>query len=162
MKSPLEPRSKKVPAPKIPWLFRLPKPFQINSSLLFIALFCMLIGAGALFGLSDPSPITSKMSLPFYNTWGAGLILGGGALGFGIITREQLVEKFSARILGIMLSTFGFWSIAAVGVVRAAVTLSLITMVIFFLEQRICFINVILNAKQALAERGDFLTNDGE
>lgn len=148
--------------PKVPWLFRLPRAFQVSSSLLFLAFFVMIAGLSALFGLSEPSSITAEMSLPLYSLWGGVVALAGAGLAYGIFTREQLIEKFSARILTIMLLTFMAWAVAAVGASRAGVILTLSAIVIFFLEQRICFINVILEAKQALNSKyGELLEEEG-
>lgn len=131
-----------------PWVLRVPSVFQTNSSLIFIALMCTIAGLAALFGFSDPQSITSKMSLPFYQVWGASLTIAGGLLVYGIVIRDVLIEKYAARVLSLGLVSFIAWAVAAVGFRRAFTSVSLGGCIVFFLEQRISFINVIMYARR--------------
>lgn len=133
---------------KAPWVLRLPSVFQINSSLIFIAIMVMIVGLSALLGVSDPQSITSKMPLPFYKIWGGIMASTGFFLALGIVRRDELIEKLTARILSMSIAGFAAWAIAANGVPRSIVTLSLCSVVIFLLEQRISLINVLLYARK--------------
>lgn len=139
---------------KAPWVLRLPSVFQINSSLIFIAFMVSIVGLAALFGFSDPQSITSQMAYPFYKAWGFGLTATGIMLAVGIFRRDELIEKFAARILSMMLFTFAAWAIAAVGMQKSIVTTALTIVVVFLLEQRISLINVLLYA-QMIQRRAD-------
>ncbi len=140
--------------PRAPWVLRLPSLFQINSSLIFIALMVVIVGVAALVGFSDPQSITSKMALPIYKVWGGGLTLTGVLLMFGIVRRDELIEKYAARILSMALATFAAWAVTANGLGRSMVTLMLSIVVVFLLEQRISLINVLLYARK-LAQRAE-------
>lgn len=140
-------------ADRKPWIFYLPKPFQISSGLIFMALMLTIVGLAALTGLSDPTTITREMTLPFYNMWGAALAIGGLALTTGIVIRDQLIEKYAARIVSIQLFVYAAWAIVAVGLTRAIATLFLAAIAVFFLEQRICFINVLLDPQRMVGNK---------
>ncbi len=125
----------------------MPSFFQISSSLSFLAMVTFTIGLSAAFGLSNPQTITSKMPFFVYPTYGAGVALASVALMYGIVTRDFLTEKFAARILAMCLGTFAIWAVAANGIQRSIVTMGLISVIVFLLEQRISLINCLLQAK---------------
>lgn len=134
-----------------PWVLKLPSAFHVNSSLLFIALMVMILGVAALAGFSDPTSITSKMTLPMYKIWGGALALTGLTMSYGIIQRDSLLEKWSARALSIQLAVFSAWAIAAVGWERSAVTFFMSASIILILEHRISLINVLFYADHIAA-----------
>ncbi len=148
--------------PRAPWVLRLPSVFQIQSSLAFIALMVVIVGVSALLGVSDPQSITSKMSLPFYKMWGGGLTLTGGFLIFAIFSRDQLLEKYAARVLSLAFGAFALWAVTAVGVGRSIVTMALCSVVIFLLEQRISLINALMYAREIAHEHETTGEQDSE
>lgn len=151
----MEKNPKQPDESRAPWVLRVPSVLQINSSLIFIALMATILGIAALLGISDPQSITSQMAYPFYKLWGFGLAFSGTALIWGIVKRDELIEKFAARILSFGLGAFVLWAIAAVGFQRSVVTLTLGTTIIFLLEQRVSFINVLMYARKLAQHKLD-------
>ncbi len=132
---------------RAPWVLRLPSVFQINSSLIFIAFMVSVVGLAALFGVSDPQTITSQMAYPFYKAWGFGLTFTGISLTTGLFRRDEILEKYAARVLSMELITFAAWAVVASGLQRSIVTTALTIIIVFLLEQRISLINVLLYAQ---------------
>ncbi len=142
------PSPQKPKIPKVPWALRLPPAFHVNSPLFILAAMVFITGIAALTGLSNPESITSQMSLPFYKIWGGILSLNGFFLGVAILRRDDLLEKYTARILSISLTAFALWAVIANGITRAFVSTMLIIVFVFLCEQRISLLNVLNYARK--------------
>lgn len=130
--------------PRKPWVFYLPRGLQVSSELFFLAILCIISGIAAVTGLAEPSRITDNMSLPWYHIWGGALTISGVVLAFSIINRDFIMEKLGARLMSILLATYGSWAAVSVGT-QATVTLISVITCIFILEKRISIINIKLN-----------------
>lgn len=126
-----------------PWISRVPAPLRVNSSLVFIAVLLIISGLAALLGYSDPRSITATLGDVTYRIWGGLLTLSGSGLLYGIFWRDTVTEKWCARILSLSLSTFAGWAVVVVGLQRAFLSVILIAVIVFLLEQRISMINLI-------------------
>lgn len=133
---------------RTPWILKVPGFFQISSSLSFLSLVTLGMGVAAFRGLSDPTNITDQMPAFIYPGYGLLLTAASLALMYGIVARDLLLEKFSARIISMCLGTFGCWALAANGLSRSIIILGLASIAIFLLEQRISLINCLLQAKR--------------
>ena len=133
---------------RTPWVLRLPSGLQSNTAVILISLLMIILGLSALTGFSDPKSITSEMSLPFYRILGGGLSLAGGMLLYGIIVRDLIIEKFSARLISLACFSVVAWAIAANGLRGAIITLSFGLSIAAALEHRISLINVGLYAEK--------------
>lgn len=137
---------------RTPWVMRLPVGLQSNTAVILISVLMMVLGIAAVTGFSDPKSITSEMSLPFYRIMGALLALAGAALMYGIVVRDFIIEKFSARLIALACYGMGGWAITANGIRGALITTVFGLSIAAALEHRISLINVGIYAER-LAKR---------
>lgn len=126
------------------WISYFPIGVQKNPQSLFIGICALVCGVTSLFGLVEPTSITSKMSDNWYTLWAVGFTLGGALLSSAVIFDDILIERLSNRVIEILIAVFVIWAGSAVGWDRAGVTASLAIALIFVLEIRVAVINIEL------------------